>query len=283
MIIYQQSSVNQVNKYLRGIFMLERDYKNGYSKGNKDKFDNVRQDSSPINKITFGYSVCEGDLGKTITTLASRGASAHYIITQDGKQFQLHNDYMKTFYAGAGKFKGESVNETSINIILLNDAGNNTEYTEAQIEKFTSLVKELQAKHNISSENVIGLNEGNPGQPYSPGLLFPWDKLAEHGIGKIINLPEETSTECFAKIGDESSKIAEFQTLLANHGYPVQNNGIFDAYTEHYTLAMNIRYGKENSTCLSDKSFYIAQHLDDVAVVGSSSDILETESSTSEL
>ena len=261
--------------------MTERDYKNGYSKGNKDKFDVTRQDSSLINKITFGYSVCDGDLGKTIEALASRGASVHYIITQDGKQLQLHNDYMKTFYAWIGKFKGESVNETSLNIMLLNDAKSG--YTSAQIEKFTSLVKELQAKHNIPNENVIGLNEANPGQPYSPGLLFPWDKLAEHGIGKIIEIPKGISTECYANVGDESSKIAEFQTLLANHGYPVQNNGTFDDYTGHFTLAANMRYGKENSTCLSDKAFYIAQHLEDITIIGNSSNLLETESSASEL
>lgn len=262
--------------------MTERDYKNGYSKGNKDKFDVTRQDSSPINKITFGYSVCEGDLGETLKALASKGASVHYIITQDGTQLQLHNDYMKTFYAWIGKFKGESVNETSINIMLLNDA--KSEYTSAQIEKFISLVEQLQAKHNIPNENVIGLNEANPGQPYSPGLLFPWDKLAEHGIGKIITIPEEISAECYANVGDESSKIAEFQTLLAKHGYPVQNNGTLDKDTAHYTLAANMRYGKENSTCLSDKAFYIAQHLDDITTTaGDSSNPLATDSSASEL
>lgn len=257
--------------------MTERNYKNGYSKGNKDKFDVTRNDSSPINKITVGYSVCEGNLGKTLEALAHRGASVHYIITQDGKQLQLHNDYMKTFYAGSGKFKGESVNETSINIILLNDGY--SEYTSAQIEQLISLLKELQSKHNIPSENIIGLNEANPAQPYSPGLSLPWDKLAEHGIGKIITIPEEIRTECFAKIGDKSSKIAEFQTLLANYGYPVQNNGIFDSYTDHYTLAMNIRYGKENSSCLSDRSFYIAEHLSKVVIAGELSNSLETNSS----
>ena len=249
---------------------ISREYSKGYSKGNKDKFDVTRAENSNINKIIITYSVCEGDLGKTVETMAKAGTSVHYIITQSGVQLQLHNDHMKTFHSWIGKFKGESNNETGISIMLLNDA--NSSYPKEQIDKLVALVQELQAKHDIPSENVIGLNEANPKQPYSPGLLFPWDELAKNNIGHSIEIPADSSKDCKYNIGDENPEIAQYQVLLAAHGYPVQTNGTFDQNTAHYALAANIRYAGDNSSCISDQAMYIAHNLE-VSVAGADSEL----------
>ncbi len=235
----------------------DREYSKGYSKGNKDKFDVTRAESSLINKIVLGYSMAESDLGKTLEALAKRGASVHYLISKEGVQYQLHNDYMKTFHSGKGNFNTESVNETGISIMLLND--DISEYPAVQIDKLISLVKELQEKHNIPSENVIGMNEANLNQPYSPGLFFPWDRLAENNIGKVVGSLEDISEICYENL--PSDQVLSHQANLALYGYPVVVNGEWDKETDHYTLAANIRYGHFNSSCFSDKAFYIGEHI----------------------
>lgn len=240
-------------------------FSNGYSKNNKDKYDNVRLETSPINKIVISYSVCDGDLARTVSTLHSRGASVHYLIDKDGTQYQEHNDFFKTFFAASGKFKGESTNETGISIMLINDA--KSEYTEAQILKLNALLNELMAKHQIT--DVFGLNEvylswnkteNKPVFMEAPGALFPWEQLSKAGISKSIIIPEGMNNECIENLTSEA--LTAYQTNLQTFGYNIPTiNGEFDDYTQHFTKVINTRYAHSSEECITAQTLFIADSL----------------------
>ncbi len=234
--------------------------KDGYSKFNKDKydvgsasFDNVKICGNQLNKIVIGYFVSE-NFEKTITALFNRGSSVHYVINVDGKQYQLHNELMKTLFAGRGFVDNELVNETGISIMFVNDT--KSPYSDEQIDAGINLIKELKEKYEI--KYVLGMNEANPAQPYSPGVYFPWEKLAENGVSKFYEIPLSLSAECLELSAD---KIGEFQDKLNKFGYPVEKTSVLDELTSKFALALNIRYMHENVTCVSEKTLFVTEQL----------------------
>lgn len=85
----------------------------------------------------------------------SAEVSVHYIIDQEGKYSRIGMDNYILWHAGNGdKIKGyENVmNSHAIGIEVISDW---TTFTKRQIESLWHLVKELQKKHNIRSEEVI--------------------------------------------------------------------------------------------------------------------------------
>lgn len=251
--------------------MVEKNFAKGYSKGNKDKYDNVRLENSSINKIVITYSVCDGDLSKTLSTLHRNGASVHYLIDQNGVQYQEHNDYLKTFFAASGKFKDESTNETGVSIMLINDA--NSEFTQEQITKLIDLIQELQTKHGIT--DVLGLSEvyyrwNNADKKHvfmeAPGSLFPWKALSDAGVVRSIKIPEEISNECIDS--PTSEQISALQASMKNFGYNLLAvNGEFDEFTQHFTKVINNKYAYLSSECISDQTLYIANSLSGIDII----------------
>lgn len=250
--------------------MVDRDYAKGYSQNNKNKFDNVRQETSPINKIVITISVYE-DLGTIFSMLNARGASVHYLIDKNGIQHQQHNDYLKTFFAAAGKFQGESTNETGISIMLINDA--KSEFSQEQITKLIGLIQELQIKHEI--KDIFGLNEvflswdrqeNKPIFMEAPGSLFPWKALVDAGVMKSIQIPEGISNECIEALSSEA--ILGLQNSMQKFGYNLPEvNGELDEYTQHFTKVINTNYGYSNNECITEQTLFIANSLAGIDVV----------------
>jgi N-acetyl-anhydromuramyl-L-alanine amidase AmpD len=121
------------------------------------------------------------------------GASAHYTIKQNGYQDQHHLDSTMSFMSGASSWKGiPSVNTYSIGIMLIHDA--KSPFSETQINKTIALINDINARHNTTME-VVGLGEINL-KHIAPGKLFPWDKLADNGIGTKITFPDTIEYKC---------------------------------------------------------------------------------------
>ena len=59
----------------------------------------------------------------------------------------------------------------------------NKAYTRAQIESLVTLSKKIIKKHKIKAQNIVGHSDIAPFRKPDPGKFFPWEKLAEEGIG----------------------------------------------------------------------------------------------------
>jgi N-acetylmuramoyl-L-alanine amidase len=129
----------------------------------------------------------QGSAEQSLDTLrsANRGGkvSAHYLIGDDGRIYQLVADGDRAWHAGGGSWGTiTDLNSASIGIEIDNEVGE--PYTEAQIGSLLRLLDDLCARLDIPKTQVIGHADMAPTRKRDPGPLFPWQRLAQAGFGR---------------------------------------------------------------------------------------------------
>lgn len=135
--------------------------------------------------------------------------SAHYMIDEDGTVYHLVPEERRAWHAGVSFWAGEkNINGRSIGIELVNP-GHEWGYRPfpaAQIEALIELGHGILARHPIPPRRVLGHSDVAPDRKTDPGELFPWQMLAQNGIGFW---PVSGALE------------TDFATGLARYGYGV--------------------------------------------------------------
>ena len=121
---------------------------------------------------------------RTLRTANSKGkVSAHYLIGDDGRIYQLVADGDRAWHAGGGSWGTiTDLNSVSIGIEIDNEVGE--AYTEAQIASLLRLLEDLCTRLDIPKTQVIGHADLAPTRKRDPGSLFPWQRLADAGFGR---------------------------------------------------------------------------------------------------
>ena len=157
---------------------------------------------------------------KAISTYREAKVSAHYLIDETGEIIKLVDETMAAYHAGPGFWRGrsDSCNMRSVGVELVNLSLGQTPYSEAQIAALIPLCKTLMQKYRIAPENVVGHSDLRPTGKADPGVCFPWQRLAEEGIGLWYNPADAEKAEennvsaLLAKVGynttDEETTIA---------------------------------------------------------------------------
>ena len=110
--------------------------------------------------------------------------SSHYIISKNGKIFQLVNDLDIAWHAGKSKWENDiNLNSKSLGIELVNNGYE--EYPYKQIKNLISLIKYLKKKYKIKKKYVLGHSHIAPDRKTDPGPLFPWFLLHKYGLSKL--------------------------------------------------------------------------------------------------
>ncbi len=114
------------------------------------------------------------------------GVSAHYLVDEDGLVYALVDEDRRAWHAGLSFWQGErDINGCSIGIEIVNP-GHQFGYRpfpECQIDAAASLAEEIMKRHGIRAARVLGHSDVAPKRKQDPGELFPWETLAERGIG----------------------------------------------------------------------------------------------------
>ncbi|MCD2421236.1 N-acetylmuramoyl-L-alanine amidase [Niabella pedocola] len=109
--------------------------------------------------------------------------SAHYVIGRNGTVYQMLNDYVRSYHAGAGKWGNiVDMNSCSLGIEIDND-GEKEKFTPEQIDALLKLLSYLKEKYSIPTGNIIGHSDFAVGRKDDPSVLFPWAQLAAAGFG----------------------------------------------------------------------------------------------------
>jgi len=120
--------------------------------------------------------------------------SAHYVVDEDGTTHRMVAEDMRAWHAGVSFWHGlRDINSTSVGIEIVNpghDYGYRA-FPAAQIDAVIELAVGIMERHAIAPCDVLGHSDVAPGRKVDPGELFPWEKLAAHGIGLW---PAETVT-----------------------------------------------------------------------------------------
>jgi N-acetylmuramoyl-L-alanine amidase len=125
---------------------------------------------------------------------ASAKVSAHYTIGEDGTVYVHVPEARRAWHAGLSFWAGRrNVNSCSIGIELVNPghAFGYRPFPEAQIASLKSLCRDILARHPILPARVLGHSDVAPARKEDPGELFPWQSLAQAGIGLWPDSPQD--------------------------------------------------------------------------------------------
>ena len=106
--------------------------------------------------------------------------SAHYVIEEDGRLFQLVDEDKRAWHAGVSEWQGEAdINSASIGIELVNPGHEwgYRKFPDVQIGVLIDLCRDLVGKYGIPLDRILGHSDVAPERKLDPGELFPWDRL----------------------------------------------------------------------------------------------------------
>ncbi|NNE58779.1 MAG: N-acetylmuramoyl-L-alanine amidase [Hellea sp.] len=170
--------------------------------------------------------------------------SAHYLVEEDGKVFQLVDEENRAWHAGVSSWQGiTDMNSASIGIEIVNgghDFGL-PDFPLVQIKAVIELSKAILGRHNISAQNVVGHSDIAPGRKQDPGEKFPWAELAASGVGLWPSNISNDERTLFSE-GDRDRGISIAQNGLATIGYGVEVTGIMDKRTVLVVTELQRRY-----------------------------------------
>lgn len=152
-----------------------------------------------------------------------RGVSAHYLIARDGKIIQLVDERARAWHAGESKWGANTdINSSSLGIEL--DNNGHEPFPDAQISALLRLLTDIDERHHIPRENVLGHADVAPKRKSDPSRYFPWQRLAEQGFGRWCDPP-------FPEPPAASDATAELRAL----GYDVSDvDAAIRAFTLHF-------------------------------------------------
>jgi len=145
------------------------------------------RNGAPIDILVLHYTGMQ-TAEEALTRLCDPAAkvSAHYTIDRDGTIYAHVPEADRAWHAGVSYWAGErNVNARSIGIEIVNP-GHEFGYIPfagPQIAALIELSHGILKRHAITPNRVIGHSDVAPARKTDPGELFPWQRLANEGIG----------------------------------------------------------------------------------------------------
>ena len=214
----------------------------------------------PISLLVLHYTGMEsGAAALARLTDPSAKVSAHYVVEEDGRIFQLVAEDKRAWHAGVSEWRGErNINSASIGIEIVNgghDFTNNDgslqAFPDPQILALIALSKAVMARHNIGARGVVGHSDIAPARKQDPGEHFPWAGLAAAGVGYFPQNIEADRRALFGA-GSRDRGVAILQRGLADIGYCARVSGVLDEPTQLILAAVQRRYRPERIDGLVD-------------------------------
>lgn len=221
-----------------------------------------------------------GDFSPSLNTLTNHAVSAHYLLPASPPQYdgqplvwRLVPESMLAWHAGISYWRGATrLNDTSIGIELENPGWQKTAggirwtpFAPAQMAALLPLARDIVKRYGIQPQDVVAHSDIAPLRKQDPGPLFPWQWLAEQGVGAWPDADRVAFYLAGRPAGQRVDK-AKLLALLARYGYevtpqlaayqqqatltafqmhfrPTDYRGIADAETEAIAAALLEKYG----------------------------------------
>lgn len=107
--------------------------------------------------------------------------SAHYVLAEDGRLWQLVREEDRAWHAGRGRWGAcGDVNSRSIGIEIANTGFH--PFPEPQMRGLEELMRQIMRRWDIPVQNVIGHSDAALGRKTDPGGRFDWRRLARMGL-----------------------------------------------------------------------------------------------------
>ena len=145
-----------------------------------------RRDGARPDMIVLHYTAMES-AEAALERLCDPGieVSAHYLIAEDGRIWQMVGEEARAWHAGAGQWRDVvDVNSCSIGIELANPGDH--PFPEPQMAALEALMRDIMARWDIAPEGVIGHSDMAPARKCDPGPRFDWARLARQGLAQGV-------------------------------------------------------------------------------------------------
>jgi N-acetylmuramoyl-L-alanine amidase len=205
----------------------------------------VSQDSR-VQFIVLHYT--EIDFARSLHRLTEEEVSSHYLVN-DGPPtiYRLVDEDRRAWHAGPSYWQGYThLNSSSIGIEIVNSGNGGdpnagyAEYPGQQIEQVIELVRDVQRRHGVRPDRVLGHSDVQPLTKQDPGPRFPWYELALAGL--IVWPDPDAVAAARLRYGQELPALLWFQQRLAAHGFEVRQNGQLDDATRASLSAFQMKY-----------------------------------------
>ena len=147
----------------------------------------ARPDGQAVDILLLHYTGMESGAA-ALARLCDPAAkvSAHYLVEEDGRIFQLVPEDRRAWHAGVAEWQGAGdMNARSVGIEIVNP-GHEFGYRSFPAEQMAAvklLCLDVLARHPIPAARVLGHSDVAPLRKEDPGELFDWRGLAAAGIG----------------------------------------------------------------------------------------------------
>jgi N-acetylmuramoyl-L-alanine amidase len=183
--------------------------------------------------------------------------SAHYVVFEDGRIFQLVQESRRAWHAGKSFWAGETdINSCSIGIEIANPGHEYgyPDFPKRQIAAVTALCRGIQTRNKILPVRVLAHSDVAPARKQDPGEKFPWRTLSDSGVGHWVNPGPITDGGALSALGDRGDAVAAVQDSLRQYGYDVAPTGTYDSVTHDAVTAFQRHFRPERIDGVSDQS-----------------------------
>ncbi|MEZ5787525.1 MAG: N-acetylmuramoyl-L-alanine amidase [Xanthobacteraceae bacterium] len=159
--------------------------------------------------------------------------SCHYLVDEDGTVMQLVAEIERAWHAGISFWeRGNDINSRSIGIEIVNPGHEfgYREFPQLQIDAVIALARDIVARRSIEPYRVLAHSDVAPTRKEDPGELFPWQQLADAGVGLWVP-PAPITGGAALGLGDAGDDVSALQSSLAAYGYGLTPTGTYDAAT----------------------------------------------------
>jgi len=205
------------------------------------------QDSRAL-YIVLHYTVIDWE--KSLKVLTTGGqVSAHYLVRDNPvASYALVDENRRAWHAGASFWAGNTnLNSASIGIEIVNPGFTDTPagrvyapFPQAQVDEVIALVRDIQQRHGVRPERIIGHADIAPGRKQDPGPMFPWKQLADAGLIPWPDGPLVMVKRLEHEVAPRDA--AWLQERLARIGYNVSRSGQMDVMTREVVSTFQMKY-----------------------------------------
>ncbi|PCJ90309.1 MAG: N-acetylmuramoyl-L-alanine amidase [Hyphomicrobiales bacterium] len=222
-----------------------------------------RVDDAAIDILILHYTgMPDDDQAQAWLQSEQSQVSSHYFVHEDGRVVQLVAETARAWHAGRSAWKNNiDINSSSIGIEIANPGHEHgyRAFPDEQILAVIALCQDILARQSIEPERVLAHSDIAPLRKEDPGELFPWQQLAQAGIGHYLP-PVDIADGRYFQVGDEGEPVAALQAMFGLYGYDCPQTGQFDAQMKAVVVAFQRHFRPLRVDGIADQSTIASLH-----------------------